>query len=140
MEAVALSESFSELVGPGEVAPLNRDKERSLKLSTDNLCGCNLLPKDLLRAALLDEPVELGPEVAMIGGAFALARTRERLAGTTSRPNRSVVRPAGEAQGIAPASNAGEEMTLGIAANVVCSDIYDAPLVYVAISNQPGFD
>jgi hypothetical protein len=49
------------------------------------------------RAALADESVPVGPEVAVVGKAFALARDRERLAGARSGPDGTVVWPAGKA-------------------------------------------
>jgi hypothetical protein len=41
----------------------------------------NLLSKDDWRAALADEALELGPQVPLVGGAFALAGGAEGLAG-----------------------------------------------------------
>jgi hypothetical protein len=60
----------------------------------------NLLSKDNWRAALCDEPVKLGPEVAFVFDALALTGGAEGLAGTASGPDGPVVRPSGEAEGV----------------------------------------
>jgi hypothetical protein len=79
----------------------------------------NLLTKDDCRAALRNELVPRRPKVARIIGAIAFPRTRERLTGTTPGPDGSLVRPSGEAQGVAPSADAGEEMALGKSSNIV---------------------
>jgi hypothetical protein len=92
------------------------------------------------RAALADEPEPGRPEVATIVTAFALARDAEWLAGARACPNRSVHGPPGEAQCEGPATDAGEEVTGSVAANVSGLDIGDAPLVNVADGKVPGAD
>ena len=83
----------------------------------------NLLSKDNWRAALCDEPVELGPEVALVFDAFALTGGAERLAGAASGPDGPVVGPSGEAEGVAPDADAGEEVALGVTAQVCRSHV-----------------
>jgi len=86
-------------------------------------CGANLLAKDCDRATLADEPEPLRPQVAGVVGAFAFAGRAEGLAGTRFGPDWSIVGPSGEAQGVAPDSDPGEEVALGEASEVVGSNI-----------------
>jgi len=85
--------------------------------------ACNLLSKDNWRAALVDEHVEGGPEVAFVVKAFALSGGAERLAGAASGPDGPVVGPSGETEGVAPDADAGEEVALGVAAQVCRSHV-----------------
>jgi hypothetical protein len=85
--------------------------------------ACNLLSKDNCRAALCDEPMELRPEVALVFDAFALTGGAEGLAGTASGPDGSGVIPSGEAEGMGPDADPGEEMALGVAAQVCRSHV-----------------
>jgi len=59
-----------------------------------------------------DEAMKVGPQVPWIVSTGAFARDRKRLAGAASSPNRSVVGPLGEAEGVAPAPDSGEEVAL----------------------------
>jgi hypothetical protein len=72
----------------------------------------NLFSKDDWRAALLDEPEPRWPKMARIVGTLAAARHAPRLAGTGACPDSTIVGPSSETQGIAPSSDAGEEMAL----------------------------
>ncbi|WNO23817.1 hypothetical protein PhiBTCVTUL1a_08 [Burkholderia phage phiBtTUL1a] len=64
----------------------------------------------------------------------------ERLARTGTRPNRSIVGPSGSTQRVRPHSNAGEEMALGVFAQVVRMDVADVALVDVTNCNVAGGD
>jgi hypothetical protein len=97
----------------------------------------NLLTKDNSRAALADEIEPDRPEVSIIGNAFLRASGAEGLAGATARPNRSVVGPSGKAQGVTPAAKAGEEMALHVSGKIACSNILNAPCVYIALGDMP---
>lgn len=55
----------------------------------------------------------------------------ERLAGTARCPDGTGVGPSGEAEGLGPAADAGEEVVLRISSEIVGSDIADVPLVDV---------
>ncbi len=81
--------------------------------------ACNLLAKDNVRSALANEPRPVRPEMALITESRAAPRRGEGLAGAGAGPDGPVVWPAGEAEGIGPGSNAGEEMTLGEPPEVV---------------------
>jgi hypothetical protein len=85
--------------------------------------ACNLLSKDNWRAALVDEHVEGGPEVTLVVKAFALSGGAEGLAGAASGPNGLVVGPSGEAEGMGPDADPGEEVALGVAAQVCRSHV-----------------
>jgi hypothetical protein len=83
----------------------------------------NLLAKDHARMSLGDESSEGGPKMSMVVEPFATAGRRERLAGTTPCPDFLAVRPSGEAQGVAPDPDAGEEVALGESGKVGWSNI-----------------
>lgn len=123
VERAACNESFGELVSLGVVSPLNRDNESSLKLSSDNLSGCDLLTEDDRRPAGFDEPEHLGPQVALIGCSGPLAGVAEGLAGAGAGPAGSAIRPSSEAQGEAPSADAGEQVGLGESVQVSRSNI-----------------
>jgi hypothetical protein len=66
-------------------------------------CPCsfasNLLSKDCCRSALLDEPLERGPQVPLVIKPSAFACRAERLARAGSSPDRFIVGPSGLSQG-----------------------------------------
>lgn len=95
----------------------------------------NLLANDDRRAALSDEPEPRRPQVAIIRCAAALPGDAERLAGTASGPNRLIVGPSGEAQRVAPSSDAGEEVRLLVSVEVFRLKIGDAPFIHYARSD-----
>jgi hypothetical protein len=100
----------------------------------------NLLTKEDWRAALADEVMPRRPKMAGIGAASLGACGRERLAGTTTCPNRSVIGPSRKSEGEAPATDPGEEVTLGEASDVVGVKGLDVTLVYLSISDQAVCD
>jgi hypothetical protein len=69
-----------------------------------------------------------------------LSSDAERRARTASRPNRSVIGPSGEAQGVAPHSDSSEEMALAESSEVIGLDFFDASLINFAIGNQSRLD
>jgi hypothetical protein len=83
----------------------------------------NLLSHDDRGSAGANEAVEVGPEVTGIVNSGAFACDRERLARATPRPNKSVVWPPGEAEGVGPASDPGEKVALGEASEVIRGNI-----------------
>jgi hypothetical protein len=97
---------------------------KTIEPSMSNRCF-NLFTKDDARAALFDELEPDRPKVARIGAAKLGAGARERLTGATPGPDFSVIGPAGESKGIAPASNAGEEMALDESSEVIGSNKLD---------------
>jgi hypothetical protein len=91
----------------------------------------NLLSKDNWRAALCDEPIELGPEVSLVGKAGTLSGCAKGLAGAASGPDGAVVGPPGKSQGVAPDADPGEEVALNVRSKVICSYIFNAPCVNI---------
>jgi hypothetical protein len=85
--------------------------------------ACNLLANDNIRLALGDELEEERPEVSVVGEAALLPRRRERLAGTGTGPDGSVVGPSSEPEGVRPSANPGEEMRGNKSAKVGCVNI-----------------
>jgi hypothetical protein len=83
----------------------------------------NLLTKDRDRSALADEAKPRRPKVARIVGTFACSRHAERLAGAASGPALSLGGPAGEAEGVSPAADPGEEMALSEPSEIVWGNI-----------------
>jgi hypothetical protein len=101
------------------------------------ILACNLLAKDDCRAAEADEPEEVRPEVSLVINPSSTACRGERLARATSRPNGPLIVPPGETQGSRPSADAGEEVALRVAAQIVRSDIRDTPFIHVAGGNFP---
>lgn len=66
-----------------------------------------------------------GPEVSLIGMALPLSRARKRLTRTGAGPDCSTVWPSGEPEGNGPSADAGKEVTLGVAAEIVGLDVDD---------------
>lgn len=103
----------------------------------ETVAACNLLAKHDARAALRDEVVPRGPKVPLVSKPASAACRAERLARTAARPDRAVVRPAGEAQRVRPDADAGEEVALIIAGEFLWSDITHVPFINVARRDQP---
>ncbi len=107
---------------------------------SEPVLACNLLAKDNSRSSLADEVEERGPKVPLISKPAAFACDGERLAGAASSPHRPVIGPTCESEGVAPDADAGEEVALGIALEVVGSDIVDAPFIHVTGRDVLGGD
>jgi hypothetical protein len=106
------------------------------------LCSlaCNLLSNDDCRLALLDEPMEVWPEVPLVIKPSARACHAERLAGATSCPDRPTIRPSGAAQSQRPDSDPGEKVTLRESLQVVRCDIFNTPFIHDPGRNVTAFD
>jgi hypothetical protein len=100
----------------------------------------NLLSKDCCRAPLGDERKPARPQVTLVIGRLACAGCREGLAGAGTCPNRSVIGPAGKPKRDRPSADAGEEVALGVSAQVVGAHVGDAPLIDVARGDEPFAD
>ncbi len=83
----------------------------------------NLLSKDDWRTALADEPVELGPEVALIGKSGSFSGGAEGLAGAGAGPDGPVVGPSCETEGVGPDADTGEEVALRVTLEVARSHV-----------------
>lgn len=68
VERRTFDQSVGELVGFSAIPLPNRVNESSFSVRAENVCGCDLLSEDDLRAARLDEPEGFGPEVAFVFG------------------------------------------------------------------------
>jgi len=75
--------------------------------------------------------------MAFVLFAFSFARERERLTGAASCPNRSVVGPPGELQGVGPAADTGKEVALPVSGEAAGRDFRDAPLIDASLGDQP---
>ena len=107
--------------------------------SIDSL-ACNLLSNNDCRAALLDEPLERGPEVPLIIKPSSFACRAERLAWAGACPDGAVVGPPSESQGEGPSSNPREEVALRISSKLIWPNIFDTPFVYESGRYLPGGD
>jgi hypothetical protein len=99
----------------------------------------NLLSKDRCRSALADEVEPNRPHVPTVKFSALLSTERKRLARTTSCPNRSVIGPAGESQGVGPAADSGEEVTL-LGSAVLGLDFGDASFIDFPLRQVSGAD
>lgn len=98
----------------------------------------NLFAKDDARPELCDEVVEGWPKVPLVSKPAAFACRAERLAGAASGPDGAIVGPSGATERMAPDADAGEEMALRVPAQLVGSNILDAPFVNVAGRDVAG--
>jgi hypothetical protein len=89
----------------------------------------NLFTKDNVRSALADEVEPGRPEMALVGNAPPCTSGAEWLTGATACPNRSILGPSGKAQGVAPATESREKVTLNKSVKITCADILDAPRI-----------
>jgi hypothetical protein len=78
--------------------------------------------------------------VALVLDAPALSGCAEGLAWAACGPDWPGIRPAGEAQGVAPDPDPGKEVALGEPGKVARLDIYDAPFVDLPVGNEPDGD
>ena len=95
--------------------------------------ACNLLTKDDARTALADE-------VPLVSKPSSFTCRAERLARTGCGPDRSAVRPAGPSQRVAPHTDAGEEVALGVSGEITWSNIFNTPIINISGGNQPGLN
>ncbi|MEN5204012.1 hypothetical protein ABE473_06095 [Stenotrophomonas sp. TWI700] len=102
--------------------------------------ACNLFSNDCCRATLLDEPVEVGPEVPLVSKPIAFACRAERLAWAGTSPNLSVFGPVGELQCQGPSADTGEEVALCVRGKVSWCNIFNTPFIYKAGRNLSGGD
>jgi hypothetical protein len=100
----------------------------------------NLFTKDNVRSALADEVEPDRPEMALVGNAPPGTGCAKGLAWATACPNRSILGPSGEAQGVAPTPESGKEVALGIANKFTCFDILDAPRINFTFRQMPRFN
>jgi hypothetical protein len=95
----------------------------------------NLLSHKDKGPAGTDESELVRPEIPFVREAFLRTGNGEGLAGRASGPERSVVRPTCESGRETPSADAGKEMALGIAPDIIGSDIDDRTLVNVSRSD-----
>src|SRR5215471_10154435 len=124
---------------PAGVPFLLQVSENKVEPAPSN-CRLNLLSKDDCRSALADESHPRRPQVALVIGCLALAGAAEGLAWATSCPNRSVVGPPCESQGIRPSADSRKKVALPKPGKVSCMNIGDAALVDVAGRDLSGGD
>jgi hypothetical protein len=100
----------------------------------------NLLSKEVCRATLGDKTEKSGPEVSFVGMAFSLSSARKRLTRAACGPDGFVIGPSCEAQGEGPSADAGEEVRLGEAAEVIGPHFQNAAIVHHARGDQAARD
>jgi hypothetical protein len=83
----------------------------------------NLFSKDDWRAALADEPMKLGPEVALIGKSGSFSGGAEGLTRAGASPDGAVVGPSCETEGVGPDADTSKEVALRELAKIVGSNI-----------------
>ena len=83
----------------------------------------NLLPKDLTRETLADEPEPCGPEMARISLARSFTCVAKGLAGAGTSPDGPIRWPTSHGQGKGPSADAGEEVALRVASEVSGSNV-----------------
>jgi hypothetical protein len=93
----------------------------SVKPSVPNR-ALNLLPKDCVRATLVNEIKKSRPHVPFVVASFSFAGDGEWLAGAGSGPDRSVGGPSGQLKSQGPSSDSREEVALGVFAEFMGFD------------------
>lgn len=84
--------------------------------------------------------MQFRPEVTVIRLRTLAPSDAERLAGEAAGPQRHVVGPPGEAGGVSESADAGEEVALGVAADISGGNRSDVPVIDVAGRDQLGPD
>ena len=107
----------AQIGSPDSIVQFFQVKAYSGEPRPSSLCR-NLFSKDNWRSALLDEAVELGPEVSFIGLSAVPSSGAEGLAGAGACPNRFSCRPPCEGEGEGPAPDSGKEVALGVPSEV----------------------
>jgi hypothetical protein len=79
---------------------------------------------------------EGGPKVPLISKPFSFACRGVRLARATSGPTGSIIGPTSESEGVAPSSDSGEEVTLGVSCKIAWLDIFNGPFINIARGNM----
>jgi hypothetical protein len=113
---------------------------RNIVEPSEAVRGSNLLAKDDVRAALADEPEELGPQMAFVALAAALPCRAEWLAWAGAGPDFAVVRPSGVSERVGPYADSCEKVALPIPGNIGCCNVTDAPFVDIAGRDVSRFD
>lgn len=103
---------------PPGVSDAFQVSEHSVEPTLANRCR-NLLSHDDSGPSGTDETKEVGPQVPIIVGAALLSCDTERLARRGAGPQLAVIGPAGESGGECPSADAGEEMALRVACEVI---------------------
>jgi hypothetical protein len=98
----------------------------------------NLLSKDDWRPALVNKFEPPRPEVSRVHDAVTAPGDGEGLAGATPGPDRPVVGPPGEAEGVAPDSDACEEMRLSRCSHVFTGHLENAARIDAPLGDVPG--
>lgn len=73
----------------------------------------------------------------LVSKPISFACRAERLAGAGSSPDGAIFGPSGETEGEGPASDAGEEMALGEAAQFIGADVLDVPFIDFTLRDLP---
>lgn len=100
----------------------------------------NLLAKDDCRLTDVDEMEETRPEMPLVSSPFSFACLAERLARTAAGPNVMVVCPTCQPEGVTPAADAGEEMTLLVSDEINGSDVFNGSVIYISVRDHARFD
>jgi len=120
----------AQIGGPDSISQCFQVSAYSSEPSTSKFAR-NLFSNDNWRAAVADKTLELGPEVALVGGSLLGSRDTEGLAWAGAGPDWPV--PLGEDKRVRPPADAGEEVALLIARDIRWRDFGNTALIYVTI-------
>jgi hypothetical protein len=76
--------------------------------------------------------------VPLVSKPIAFACRAERLARAGASPDRAIIWPSGEAEGMRPDADTSEKVALGKSSEVVRCDIFNTPFVNFARGDMPG--
>ncbi len=121
---------------PAGVADAFQVSTHSVEPILSNRCR-NLFSHEDRGPTGADKLKEDGPEVALVFLRFTFSGDGEGLAGGAARPQRPFVGPASKAGGVGPAADPGEEVALGVPAQVLWSHVANRPFIYIPLRYQP---
>jgi hypothetical protein len=122
---------------PAGVVATFQVTESSIEPAKSNRCR-NLLSHDDSGPSGTNERKERRPKVSLVPQSCSAAGNREGLAGAAPSPEFSVIWPASQSSSEGPSSDAGKEVALGVAFEVIGTDINDAPFINITWCDMAG--
>jgi hypothetical protein len=117
---------------PAGVADAFQVRLHSVEPILSNRCR-NLFSHEDRGPTGADKLKEDGPEVALVFLRFAFPGDGEGLARAGACPQGPIVGPPGEACGVAPSADPGEEVALCVSAQVFWSHVANRPFIYIPL-------
>lgn len=88
----------------------------------------------------MDEPEPFGPEMPLVAEAKLLSCCGETLTGAASGPHWSVVGPSCKSQGMTPAADSREPVTLRVSSDIFRLHVSNASFIHVSLGDKSSGD